>query len=245
MLVKEIDGIGRWPQNRGMNAIGYLRVSTKEQGRSGLGLEAQRAAIESFASREGIQVNGWYTEVETGKGSDALDRRPQLAQALRAATKSKVPVLVSKLDRLSRDVHFISGLMANRVEFIVTELGRQADPFVLHLFAALAEKERQLISERTKQGLAIARAKGKKLGLAARSPTSQQLERAGAASAARADEFAQAARLQVSGALAATDWNMTRAAQALNAAGHRSAAGKLWDRRSVAAVARRLGLCRP
>jgi len=79
-------------------AIGYLRVSTKEQGRSGLGLDAQRAAIESFASREGILVNVGYTEVETGKGSDALDRRPQLAEALRAATRTKVPVLVSKLD---------------------------------------------------------------------------------------------------------------------------------------------------
>jgi DNA invertase Pin-like site-specific DNA recombinase len=229
---------------RSMNAIGYLRVSTKEQGRSGLGLEAQRAAIESFASREGIQVNGWYTEVETGKGSDALDRRPQLAEALTQAKTLRVPVLVSKLDRLSRDVHFISGLMANRVEFIVTELGRQADPFVLHLFAALAEKERQLISDRTKQGLAAAKQRGKKLGLAARNPSSLQLERAGAASAARADDFAQAARLQVSGALSATGWNLTKAAQALNDAGHRSAAGKLWDRRSVAAVARRLGLSR-
>jgi DNA invertase Pin-like site-specific DNA recombinase len=223
-----------------MNAIGYLRVSTKEQGRSGLGLEAQRAAIESFASREGIQVNGWYTEVETGKGSDALDRRPQLAQALTQAKTLRVPVLVSKLDRLSRDVHFISGLMANRVEFIVTELGRQADPFVLHLFAALAEKERQLISDRTKQGLAQAKAKGKKLGLAARSPSSLQLERAGEASSARADQFARDNRLVLSGAMRATDNNMTQAAACLNDDGHRSAEGGLWDRRSVAAVVRRL-----
>src|SRR5262249_25881826 len=94
-----------------VNAIGYLRVSTKEQGRSGLGLSAQRASIESFAQREGIQVNDWFTEVETGKGSDALERRPQLATALSRAKSLRVPVLVSKLDRLSRDVHFISGLM--------------------------------------------------------------------------------------------------------------------------------------
>ena len=107
-----------------MNAIAYLRVSTQEQGRSGLGIEAQRHAIESFAKREGITVDAWHTEVQTGKGSDALERRPQLAAALQAAQKAKLPVLVSKLDRLSRDVHFISGLMANRVEFIVTELGK-------------------------------------------------------------------------------------------------------------------------
>src|SRR5215831_6695205 len=213
-----------------MNAIGYLRVSTKEQGRSGLGLESQRAAIESFASREGILVNAWYTEVETGKGSDALERRPQLANALKQAQTLRVPVLVSKLDRLSRDVHFISGLMANRVEFIVTELGRQADPFVLHLFAALAEKERQLISDRTKQGLAQAKAKGKKLGLAARSPSQVQLARAGAASAARADQTAKDNRLVLSGAMRATNNNMTQAAKQLNDDGHRSAEGGLWDR---------------
>src|SRR5579862_7114620 len=147
-----------------MNAVAYTRVSTQEQGRSGLGLEAQRSAIQAFAAREGIVVDSWYTEVETGKGSDALDRRPQLAEALQTARQRKLPVLVSKLDRLSRDVHFISGLMAQRVEFIVTELGRQADPFVLHMFAALAEKERSLISQRTKAGLAAAKAKGVVLG---------------------------------------------------------------------------------
>jgi DNA invertase Pin-like site-specific DNA recombinase len=223
-----------------MHAIGYLRVSTKEQGRSGLGLEAQRAAIESFASREGILVDAWYTEVETGKGSDALERRPQLAHALETARQRKLPVLVSKLDRLSRDVHFISGLMANRVEFIVTELGRQADPFVLHLFAALAEKERQLISSRTKQGLQAAKAKGRVLGAAARKASPEQLVRAGAASAARADQFARDSRLLVSGAMRATNNNLTIAARALNDDGHRSAEGKLWNRRSVAATVRRL-----
>jgi len=225
-----------------MHAIGYLRVSTQEQGRSGFGLQAQRTAIEAFASREGILVSKWYTEIETGKGSDALDRRPTLAEALHAAKKLKAPVLVSKLDRLSRDVHFISGLMAQRVEFIVTELGRQADPFVLHLFAALAEKERQLISDRTKAGLAAARAKGRALGMTARKATSEQLARAGAASAARAEAFANSVRLQVEGALTRSGGNLTRAAELLNDSGHRSPADKAWDRRSVAAVARRLKL---
>jgi DNA invertase Pin-like site-specific DNA recombinase len=82
-----------------------------------------------------------YTEAETGKGADALDRRPQLAAALAAARKSKCSIVVSKLDRLSRDVAFVAGLMAQRVPFMVAELGRDADPFMLHLYAALAEKE--------------------------------------------------------------------------------------------------------
>jgi DNA invertase Pin-like site-specific DNA recombinase len=97
-----------------------------------------------------------------------LDRRPQLAAALKTARKAKSPVLVAKLDRLSRDVHFISGLMSHRVEFVVCELGRQSDPFVLHLYAALAEKERTMISTRTKAGLSAAKARGTKLGMSAR-----------------------------------------------------------------------------
>jgi DNA invertase Pin-like site-specific DNA recombinase len=91
-----------------------------------------------------------YFEVKTGKGAGARDRRPQLAAALAAARAARCSALVSKLDRLSRDVAFVSGLMAQCVPFIVAELGRDADPFMLHLYAALAEKERRLISERTK-----------------------------------------------------------------------------------------------
>jgi DNA invertase Pin-like site-specific DNA recombinase len=102
--------------------------------------------------------------VETGKGPDALDRRPQLKAALAAARKLKCHVAVAKLDRLSRDVHFISGLMAHKVPFLVAELGPDVDPFVLHLFAALAEKERALISTRTRQALSAAKARGVALG---------------------------------------------------------------------------------
>src|SRR5579863_7169634 len=154
------------PRKRWMpTAVAYVRVSTAAQGRSGLGLEAQRAAIKDFAEREGIEVLDWFTEAESGAGSDALEKRPQLAAAIAAAGKRRAAVLVAKLDRLSRDVHFISGLMAHRVEFIVTSLGRQADPFILHLYAALAEKERSLISERTKAGLQSARRRGQRLGM--------------------------------------------------------------------------------
>ena len=146
------------------SAIAYLRVSTQRQQRSGLGIEAQRAAIARFAEAEGISLVGEYIEAETGKGSDAIDRRPKLAAALAAAKSAKCCVVVSKLDRLSRDVAFVAGLMAQKVPFIVAELGRDADPFMLHLYAALAEKERRLISERTKAALAAKRAAGARLG---------------------------------------------------------------------------------
>jgi DNA invertase Pin-like site-specific DNA recombinase len=122
--------------------ISYIRVSTSQQGRSGLGIEAQRRALQQFAKAEGFELVREFVEVETGKGADALDRRPQLKAALAAARKQKCHVAVAKLDRLSRDVHLISGLMAHKVPFLVAELGPDVDPFVLHLFAALAEKRR-------------------------------------------------------------------------------------------------------
>ena len=146
------------------HAVAYYRVSTRQQHRSGLGIEAQRATVTRFAEAESFTIIAEYVEAETGKGADALDRRPQLAAALAAAKAAKCCVLVSKLDRLSRDVAFVSGLMAQRVPFIVAELGRDADPFMLHLYAALAEKERRLISERTKAALAVRKANGSKLG---------------------------------------------------------------------------------
>jgi DNA invertase Pin-like site-specific DNA recombinase len=146
------------------HAIAYYRVSSARQGRSGLGIEAQRAAVTRFAEAESYTLIAEFTEVETGKGADALDRRPQLAAALAAGKTGKCPVIVAKLDRLSRDVAFIAGLMAQRVPFIVAELGADADPFMLHLYAALAEKERRLISERTRSALAQRKAQGARLG---------------------------------------------------------------------------------
>jgi DNA invertase Pin-like site-specific DNA recombinase len=152
------------PERRMKTAIAYTRVSTAQQGKFGLGLEAQQAALARFAEAEGFELVQMFQEVETGKGADALNRRPQLAAALKAAKKIKSPIIVAKLDRLSRDVHFISGLMTHKTPFIVAELGADADPFMLHLYAALAEKERAMISRRTKDALAAKKAQGVTLG---------------------------------------------------------------------------------
>ena len=145
-------------------AVGYIRVSTARQGKSGLGLEAQQTILARFADAEDYNLIQTFEEVETGKGADALDRRPQLSAALKAAKKLKSPILVAKLDRLSRNVHFIRGLMEHKTPFIVAELGADADPFMLHVYAALAEKERAMISRRTKDALAAKKAQGVKLG---------------------------------------------------------------------------------
>jgi DNA invertase Pin-like site-specific DNA recombinase len=144
--------------------ITYIRVSTPQQGKSGLGLAAQRSALVQFAKAEGLELAEEFVEVESGKGSDAIERRPQLKAALAAAKKLKCAVVVAKLDRLSRDVHFISGLMAHKVPFVVAALGMDADPFMLHLYAAFAEKERSLISQRTRAALAAAKERGVILG---------------------------------------------------------------------------------
>ena len=211
--------------------VSYLRVSTAKQGAAGLGIEAQRAAVQTFAAQEGAAIAAEYVEVETGKGSDALDRRPQLAAALAHARRIKAPVLVAKLCRLGRDVHFISGLMANRVPFVVTELGADADPFLLHLYASLAEKERSLISQRTKAALAAAKARGVKLG----SPTG--VDTIGKARAARSEQAAKAnattrvviAEIQRTGA-----GTLKAIAQELEARGVRTPAGRdRWDAKQV------------
>jgi DNA invertase Pin-like site-specific DNA recombinase len=154
------------------SAIAYIRVSTQKQSRSGLGFEAQRTIIDQFAAARGLDIAQVYVEVETGKGSDALETRPQLAAALEHAACVKGPLVVAKLDRLTRDVHFGSGLMARKQRFVCCDMP-DADNFQLHLFLALAEKEREMISSRTKAALAAARERGQKLG----SPTTPALLR--------------------------------------------------------------------
>lgn len=218
-------------------AVAYLRVSTDRQGRSGLGLEAQREAIARFAEAEGIELLGEFVEVETGKGADALDRRPVLAEALETARKAKAkskddcPVIVAKLDRLSRDVHFISGLMAHGTGFIVAELGANADPFFLHIYAAIAEKERKLIAERTRAALAIRKAQGVKLGN--RTNLAEAQAKGGAATKREADAFAAKVlpSIEAIKATGATSYNAI--AKALNDRGVKTAKGGTWAAATV------------
>ena len=210
--------------------VAYLRVSTGRQGRSGLGLEAQRAAINRFATDQGFVVAAEFVEVETGKGADALDRRPQLKAALAKAHRSRAPIVVAKLDRLSRDVHFISGLMAHRVPFIVAELGPDVDPFLLHIYAALAEKERALISRRTKDALAAAKARGQVLGnprlAEARAIAHGRLEASADADAERVLPVIR--EIRASGVVA-----LVKIADALNARGIPTPRGGRWFAMSV------------
>jgi len=228
-------------------AIGYTRVSTKGQGASGLGLDAQRDAIEKFAEREGITVTEWFTENESGKGSDALERRPALAAALKAASAAGAFVVVAKLDRLSRDVHFISGLMVHKVPFVVTELGMNTNPFELHLRAAFAEEERRKISERTRDALAQAKKDGTLLGMAAR--TKEKIKAAsklGGQATAKLTAEAAAARLKavsfsIEAALAGGA-SLRAAADRLNQANVQSLGGARWHAPSLLKAAKLLGL---
>lgn len=206
-------------------AVGYIRVSTARQGRSGLGLEAQQAAIAKFAEAEGFALLQTFTETESGSEDD----RPELNAAIERARKAKAPVVVAKLDRLSRDVAYIAGLMKSKVPFIVTELGADTDPFLLHIYAALAEKERALISRRTKDALAAAKARGVKLG---------GYRHDGSTSKTEALERAEALRpvLKELGGL-----SHRAAAVVLNERGIRTAQGKLWTAMQVLRVRARLG----
>jgi DNA invertase Pin-like site-specific DNA recombinase len=218
-------------------AVAYYRVSTDRQRRSGLGIEAQRSAVQRFAEAEGFELVAEFTEVETGKGADALDRRPQLAAALADGRARKCPVIVAKLDRLSRDVAFVAALMAQRVPFIVAELGRDADPFTLHLYAALAEKERRLISERTTAALAARKAQGKRLG------NPRNLGEAGAIGrkmlADEADAFAANILPIIESLRSAGTTNLRGLAFALNARGVPTARGRRWYVSNVRNIIRR------
>jgi len=222
-------------------AVAYYRVSTQRQGRSGLGLEAQRAAVARFAEAEGITILSHFEEIETGKGSDALERRPKLAEALAAARCAKCPVLVAKLDRLSRDVAFIAGLMAQRVPFIVAELGADADPFMLHLYAALAEKERRLIGERTRSALAARKAQGARLGN--RSNLKQAAALGREVQVTEADRFAAHVLPIIRTVQAAGATSLVAITEALNNRGIRSARGGKWHVSAVQNILARAKGC--
>jgi len=221
--------------------VSYIRVSTSQQGKSGLGIEAQRAAIARFCEAEGYVVEAEHVEVETGKGTDALERRPQLAAALTRAKRLKCPVVVAKLDRLSRDVAFISGLMSKRVPFVVAELGTDCDPFMLHIYAAFAERERTIIAARTKAALQALKAKGVRLGNPTNLPEAQAMGRARGVLAA--DNFAAnvlpvVRQMQANGAV-----TLAELASSLNNRGVQTARGGTWHPMTVKnLLARGVGL---
>jgi len=213
-------------------AVAYYRVSTERQRKSGLGIEAQKEAVARFAAQEGFDLVASFVEAESGKGSDALDRRPQLAAALAAARSRKCPIIVAKLDRLSCDVAFISGLMAQRVPFIVAELGTDADPFMLHLYAALAEKERRLISERTRSALAQRKARGARLGNPRNAREAAALGRS--VQTEEAERFAANVLPVILSIQSAGIAGMAAIAIALNNRGVRTARGGRWHVSTVA-----------
>ena len=218
--------------------VAYLRVSTQRQGQSGLGLDAQRQQLTTFAAMNSLEIVAEFVEVETGKGSDALETRPKLKEALATAKAHSCSLAVAKLDRLSRDVHFISGLMAHHVPFLVAELGIDTDPFMLHIYAALAEKERRMISQRTKAALAPIKAglrptkSGRPLG------NTQQAEQNEADALRRAEELKplfEQYRL----------FPHNRLATVLNKSGIATPSGKPWSHKTVERVRNRLGMKSP
>ena len=143
-----------------MRAYLYIRQSTKKQARSGLSVEAQREAVTRYAAEHGYELLG--ETVETASGTN--DARTGLVSLMEDARKNKATILVSTLDRLSRKVSFIAGLMDNNVRFVCADLGEDVPTFMLHLFASYAQMERQKISDRTKAALAAAKRRGVKLG---------------------------------------------------------------------------------
>jgi DNA invertase Pin-like site-specific DNA recombinase len=226
-----------------MQMIAYLRVSTQRQGRDGLGVEAQREAVRRFAEVNAVEIVGEHVEVETGKGADALDRRPVLAAALAEARRRRCGVLVARLDRLSRNVAFIAGLMERQVPFFVCELGFDVDPFMLHIYAAVAEKERRVIGERTKAALDAARVRG--VTRAGKPFTIGNPRIEGARRAATAAIRGEADRFAANVAPLAKllrDQGMTlcQVAAALDARGVATARGANWSATQVDAVLRRV-----
>src|SRR3984885_6677268 len=244
------------PESQGgprMNAaIGYSRVSTREQGRSGLGLAAQRADIEAFGAREGYSIRSWYQDVQTGAGADALLLRPGLATALKAARAAGCPLIVSRLDRLSRNVHFITGLMEHRVHFIVAYLGRDCDHFTLHIYASLAEQERKMIAERCRAAQAIRKRNGGKFGLQLRSKADRRrISAMGRAAISKAAaERAEAYRMHLEWALRQPGLDgrpisFCAAAAKLNERNVQSPMGANWRGHQLQRMARRLAIDHP
>jgi DNA invertase Pin-like site-specific DNA recombinase len=207
--------------------VAYYRVSTQKQGESGLGLEAQQAAVKAFAG-EPIES---YTEVESGKRSD----RPQLALAIAACKRLGATLVIAKLVRLARNVHFVSGLMESGIEFVACD-NPNANRLTVHILAAVAEDEARRISERTKAALAAYKARGGRLGNP-RNLTTVAARKGTAANAKAAKSHREAAKKAAIG-LRAKGYSLAAIAETLTGRGLLTRRGKAW---SPTAVMRLLG----
>jgi DNA invertase Pin-like site-specific DNA recombinase len=204
--------------------VTYLRVSTDRQGKSGLGLEAQRAAVLDHVAGKG-EIAAEYVEIESGKKND----RPQLARAMAEAKRIGAVLLIAKLDRLARNVAFIANLLESGVEIAAADMP-EANRFLLHIMAAVAEHEAQAISDRTRAALAAAKARGVALGwsMPGRSDEQRQAARKGAAcNAQKADQHATNV-LPVIHQIAARGASLRQIADELNVRGIKTARGGLW-----------------
>jgi DNA invertase Pin-like site-specific DNA recombinase len=217
------------------NFVAYYRVSTQQQGRSGLGLEAQRAAIEAYLNGGQWTLIAEFTEVETGKGSNALDKRPQLRAALELCRKRKATLVVAKLDRLARNVHFLSGLMESKVEFVAVDMP-DVNRLTVHVLAAVAEHEREMVSVRTRDALAAAKARGVKLGTAGRANLRKVNDRRHAYAQAHADKLRD-----VLLGLGARGLAQRKMAEALNELRIPAPRGGAWHLPTVQRVLARIG----
>ncbi len=215
--------------------VAYFRVSTDRQGKSGLGLDAQRRAVEAFLHEEHGELVGEFTEVETGKGRHALDRRPELKAALEACGKKKATLVIAKLDRLARNVAFISSLMESKVDFVAADMP-QANRLTVHILAAVAEHEREMISTRTIEALASARARGVKLG----SPKSEKGRiESEKVRKEQADQFAANVYPVIANIRSNGASSLRAIADSLNSRGIRSPRGGDWHPASVARLIER------
>jgi DNA invertase Pin-like site-specific DNA recombinase len=204
--------------------ITYLRVSTDRQGKSGLGLEAQRAAVVDHVAGKGW-IAAEFVEIESGKKND----RPQLARAMAEAKRIGAVLLIAKLDRLARNVAFIANLLEAGGEIAAADMP-EANRFLLHVMAAVAEHEAQAISDRTRAALAAAKARGVALGwsMPARADEQRQASRKGASRNARIADHHAANVLPVIRQIAAGGASLRQIANELNARGAKTARGGLW-----------------
>lgn len=213
--------------------LGYVRVSTQEQGKTRNGLEAQADAIRLFAKANGYELLDIVEEVRSG--SD--DERPVLATLTKKAQKLGAYVVVNKLDRLSRDAVFLLSYVRTNPKTIVTQLGEDVDPFTFHVYAGLAEKERKMISERTKAGLQAKKARGESLG-ASKVVLVRAQRLAAEAKRDKADEFAE--RLKPSLLrMRLVGMSFREMAEELNASGVKTARGGMWYHATVRNVVER------